>query len=729
MIAQSMPTNQECSNSNNEDDATGAMMSSAASINSGGSSNRRKQFKPARLPSGQGETSLPLYNMGGNDVFCSSVNNNSSLSPPLSSPASSPAPEPSGGPSALDLTAAGKSPCSNSSDKIANSSPESCFFANNATVPGKFTSASSFVIEKTIPVSSTSTTTSTVDFCPYCKKSFCNKYYLRKHLKDLHQLELPRPPRGQALDIMAAEPLAAQVPKQELGSTKLDISEMSPTNDNQKISSGNPMSNNLAAVIQQMLNDSSPLKQSTLLNSPPSQPPQQQPLINSWLSAAAAAAAAATAATSNMGKNVQNPGEVPQPPLPQTSQAYHPFGQLNFGNGNSSLLRELASAAGISLANQTASTLGNDASCQDLAQRLLSSAVSSATSNNSTNPLVSNKQTVKFEVQSHPQPQRQQTPVHVQSSMNHSNNANTNGSSGTSTINERVECDICHKLVCNKYFLRAHKFKIHHIRDPRLPPKWARIAAEMDRQQAASSQQPVADHLNNNNSSPQQHQRSAPSNMSTCSSISVTSDTSPMRTFNNNVDNAQEQKNAQDTNCDQATSLDEQHRYEAMLAQKNRRKRRRNDSASVSANKCLVLAKARKLAKFMYVEELNFFYCNLLILTLCFCHLIRYCQKLGNGSSSRRYFKRRQEFRIELGNEPSTETNSTTTPLLLPFSIRLPVNKRLSSPIVVTLQPIGNNEEQKKRKHMDSVGDVGSPKSQLTIDEDNNNNMMMVNNL
>ncbi|CAF4927503.1 unnamed protein product, partial [Rotaria socialis] len=28
---------------------------------------------------------------------------------------------------------------------------------------------------------------------------------------------------------------------------------------------------------------------------------------------------------------------------------------------------------------------------------------------------------------------------------------------------DRVSCDICHKQVCNKYFLKTHKLKVHGV--------------------------------------------------------------------------------------------------------------------------------------------------------------------------------------------------------------------------------------------------------------------------
>jgi hypothetical protein len=79
---------------------------------------------------------------------------------------------------------------------------------------------------------------------------------------------------------------------------------------------------------------------------------------------------------------------------------------------------------------------------------------------------------------------------------------------------DRVSCDICHKQVCNKYFLKTHKFKVHGITMDLLAPsssnplvKSETMEDNIEQQESRSSfdgspPQLVVDEINPNNTEP-----------------------------------------------------------------------------------------------------------------------------------------------------------------------------------------------------------------------------------
>ena len=79
---------------------------------------------------------------------------------------------------------------------------------------------------------------------------------------------------------------------------------------------------------------------------------------------------------------------------------------------------------------------------------------------------------------------------------------------------DRVSCDICHKQVCNKYFLKTHKFKVHGVvSDPLAPSssnplvKSETMEGDLEQQESRSEDdgsppQLVVDEINPNNTEP-----------------------------------------------------------------------------------------------------------------------------------------------------------------------------------------------------------------------------------
>ena len=81
-------------------------------------------------------------------------------------------------------------------------------------------------------------------------------------------------------------------------------------------------------------------------------------------------------------------------------------------------------------------------------------------------------------------------------------------------MEDRVSCDICHKQVCNKYFLKTHKFKVHGVvPDPMAPSssnplvKSEAMEENLEQQESRSEDdgsppQLVVDEINPNNTEP-----------------------------------------------------------------------------------------------------------------------------------------------------------------------------------------------------------------------------------